>query len=214
MRPGPATAPVPRPRRVGSPPDVSCPQAQVPGGERRRGRAGHLQGPGDHAARPAQAAGGLPGGGEGHGRPRRLHLHPRGVLQRSLQPAGGGERPTATPHTLVWLGRSRAHHLPRCRWPSVRRTRLGCWAATPAGRVTPLMCLWCAVPAPTSAGKRRRSSSPSRASRGSLASSPPSLLTWVRHHSSVLNSQLLPLNNCPQATVLLQGQHHSQHHIP
>lgn len=102
MRAGPPTAPVPRPRPAGSPaPDGSCPQTQVPGGERGRGRAGHLQRPGDHAARPAQAAGGLPGGGAGHGRPRRLHLHPRGVLQRGLQPAGTGGAPHShpTPHT-------------------------------------------------------------------------------------------------------------------
>jgi hypothetical protein len=54
--------------------------AVLPGGERGRERAGDVQGPGDHAPRPAQAAGGVPDCGRRHARPRRLHLHPVGWL--------------------------------------------------------------------------------------------------------------------------------------
>lgn len=132
---------------------------------------------------------------------RAAYIYIRGEFYNeasNLQVGGSVPQPPHSP----WRGsgHSRAHPLPRCcRWPSVRRTRPGCWAATPAGRDTPLMCSWCAAPAPTSAGRRRRSSSPSRASRGSPASSPPSPLTWVWPHSPVLNSQLPPQNNCFQA---------------
>ena len=51
-------------------------------GQRRRVRARHLQGPRHHAARSAQAGRGLPGRRLRDGRARRLHLHPRRVLQR------------------------------------------------------------------------------------------------------------------------------------
>ena len=58
--------------------------AVVPGGERGRKRAGHLQGSGDHAPRPPQAHRGLPHRGRRHARPRRLHLHPVRTSQAVL----------------------------------------------------------------------------------------------------------------------------------
>ena len=51
-------------------------------GQRRRVRARHLQGPRHHAPRSAHAGRGLPDRRLRHGRARRLHLHPRRVLQR------------------------------------------------------------------------------------------------------------------------------------
>ena len=59
---------------------------RLSGGQRRRERARHLQGPGDHAPRPAQAGRGLPARGRRHGRHRLLHLYPGRVHL-------GGERP-------------------------------------------------------------------------------------------------------------------------
>ena len=57
--------------------------AVLPDGERRRKRAWHLQGSRHHPPRSAQADRGLPGRRLRDGRARRLHLHPRRVLQRS-----------------------------------------------------------------------------------------------------------------------------------
>ena len=61
------------------PKEVERPAA-LPGGQRRRGRARHLQGPRDHAARAAQAGRGLPARRRRHGRAHRLRLRPRRVL--------------------------------------------------------------------------------------------------------------------------------------
>ena len=51
--------------------------AALPGGQRRRVRAGHLQGPRDHAPRSAPADRGLPDRLPRHAGARLLHLHPR-----------------------------------------------------------------------------------------------------------------------------------------
>ena len=57
-------------------------EADVPGRERRRVRAGHVQGPRDHAPRPAPADRGLPDHGARDRLAERLHLHPRRVPDR------------------------------------------------------------------------------------------------------------------------------------
>ena len=66
--------------------------AVLPRGQRRRKRAWHLQGSRHHPPRSAQAGRGLPGRRLRDGRARRLHLHPRRVLQRSARAAGGDRR--------------------------------------------------------------------------------------------------------------------------
>lgn len=71
---------------------IFCPaasQAQVPGGERRRGGAWDVQRPRDHASRPSQADRRLPGRRSSHGGPCCLHIHQRRVLQRVVKSAGG-----------------------------------------------------------------------------------------------------------------------------
>ena len=72
------------------------------GGQRRRERARHLQGPGDHAPRPAQAGRGLPAGGRRHGCDRLLHLHPRRVHPRGR---GARRRRSTRPTTPGLIGR-------------------------------------------------------------------------------------------------------------
>ena len=72
--------------------DRSSPKPQVPGRQRRRVRAGRVQGPRDHGTRAAPAARGLP---DRRARDRvegRLHLHPRRVPDRVRDPAGGRRR--------------------------------------------------------------------------------------------------------------------------
>ena len=68
------------------------PEAEVPGRQRRRVRAGRVQGPRGDGARAAPAARGLP---DRRARDRvegRLHLHPRRVPDRVRDPAGGRRR--------------------------------------------------------------------------------------------------------------------------
>ena len=63
--------------------------------QRRRIRARHLQGPGDHAARSASPGRGLPDRLLRDGRARRLHLHPRRVHRASATRCSGrSTRPT------------------------------------------------------------------------------------------------------------------------
>ena len=53
---------------------------------------GHLQGPGDHAQRSAQAGRRLSSGQRRDGRAHLLHLHPRRIRLRGQDPAGGDRR--------------------------------------------------------------------------------------------------------------------------
>ena len=78
----------PRPRRRGLPDGPQAQprpaaggggQADVRRGERRRVRAGNVQGPRDHAPRPAPVHRGLPDRGARDRVEARLHLHPRRV---------------------------------------------------------------------------------------------------------------------------------------
>ena len=122
------------------------PEAALPVRERRRERAGHLQGPRDPRARPAPAH-------RGDASSRRhairskigLHLHPRRV-PRGRPHAREGASPRPTPPGYV--GQEHPRHRRR------RRHRTST-----------------AAPAPTSAARRRRSSRASRASAASRASS-------------------------------------------
>ena len=70
-------------------------EADLPHGQRRRVGARDVQGPRDHAARPAPAARGLPDRGARDPVEARLHLHPRRVLDRVRRARGrarGGAR--------------------------------------------------------------------------------------------------------------------------
>ena len=123
------------------------PQAQVPGGERRRVRAGHLQGPLHPRERPAHAA--------------RGHRHR--LLRRSA----------CTPPTSTCAASSTSRPS-GCSRPSTRRTGRAssarrCWAGTSRSTST-----WSAAPARTSAAKRPGCSSRSRARRAGPGSSRPS----------------------------------------
>ena len=60
--------------------------------QRRRERAGHVQGPRADGAQPAPAVRGLPDRLLGHRREGRLHLHPRRVLPRAEGDGGGARR--------------------------------------------------------------------------------------------------------------------------
>ncbi len=60
--------------------------------ERRRVRARHLQGPGDHAARSASPRRGLPHRLLRDGSARGLHLHPRRIHRGAACAAAGGGR--------------------------------------------------------------------------------------------------------------------------
>ena len=118
----------------------SCPRGrhgEVPGLQRRRVRAGHVQGPRADAEEPAHADRGdrdrLVGGGD---RPR-VHLHPRRVRRT---------RPTSS--------------TPRSR----RRTRPATSANGSSAASTPARSCCTAAPAPTSAARRRGCSTRSRAS--------------------------------------------------
>ena len=86
----------PRARRRGLPGrrEVGLPgqghrQAHLPGLQRRRGRAGHLQGPADHGVRPAPADRGHGHLRLRHRRQARLHLHPRRVRLDRGHPRAG-----------------------------------------------------------------------------------------------------------------------------
>ncbi len=65
------------------------PQAEVHLLQRRRERAGHVQGSRADGAQPAPALRGLPDRLLGDRREGRLHLHPRRVLPRAADPRGG-----------------------------------------------------------------------------------------------------------------------------
>ena len=84
------------------PKEVDGPAA-LPRRQRRRVRARHLQGPRDHAPRSAQADRGLPDRRLRHGRARRLHLHPRRVLQRGARSC---RRRSTRPTTPGLLGKN------------------------------------------------------------------------------------------------------------
>ena len=62
------------------------PEAALPRRERGRVRAGHVQGPRDHAARPVPLPRGLPHRGARDRVEARLHLHPRRVRARVRDP--------------------------------------------------------------------------------------------------------------------------------
>ena len=115
-------------------------EAELPGHQRRRVRARHLQGPRDHAARPAQAGRGRADRRLRDARARVLHLHPRRILAGG-QPAGAG-------------GAS-------------RRTTRATSGRTAAARGTSTTCSSTAARARTSAAKRPRCWSHSRARRAS-----------------------------------------------
>ena len=65
--------------------------AALSGGQRRRVRARHLQGPGDHAPRSAPADRGLPDRLLRDAGARLLHLHPRRIRARARGPGGGDQ---------------------------------------------------------------------------------------------------------------------------
>ena len=97
--------------------DRTSPQAQVPGRQRRRVRAGRLQGPRGDGAGAAPAARGLP---DRRARDRvegRLHLHPRRVPDRVRDPAEGRRRSARGGA----LRRGQRHRLPRRRRVHLRR---------------------------------------------------------------------------------------------
>ena len=75
-------------------------EAELPRRQRRRVGAGHVQGPRDHAPRPAPVDRGLPDHGARDRVEARLHLHPRRVPRRVRGPArrarGGRARPTCS----------------------------------------------------------------------------------------------------------------------
>ena len=135
--------------------DAAQEPGHLPGGQRRRVRAGHLQGPPAHRARPAPDHRGRahlrlrPAGHPG------LHLPARRVRPRARAAAGGPQRGLRP-----------------------RRGR----AATSSARASRSTSSSTRAPAPTSAARRRRCSSRSRASAASPASSrrssrPPSAST-------------------------------------
>ena len=119
-------------------------QAPLPRGQRRRGRAGHLQGPPADDGRPALADRGL------H---HRLLRDPREVL-RDLHPRRGGA-PAAG-----GSARGRA-----------RRTRRATSAATSSAPASTSTSSCTPAPAPTSAARRRRCSTRWRAAAASPGSS-------------------------------------------
>ena len=123
----------------------SCPaatMAQVPLLQRRRVRARRLQGPRADAAQPAPADRGDRDRRARRRRRPRLHLHPRRVRPR---------RPTSsTP-------------------PSPKPTRRATWARTSSAPVATSSWSSTAAPAPTSAARRRRCSTRSRASAATRA---------------------------------------------
>ena len=85
----------------------------LPRRQRRRVRAGHVQGPRDHAAQPARADRGHPDHVLGHPRGAGLHLHPRRVPDGVR---GAGRRRRAGPG-------QRAGSTTRCRARTTRRHR-------------------------------------------------------------------------------------------
>ena len=112
--------------------------------QRRRERAGHVQGSRADGAQPAPAVRGVPDRLLGDRREGRLHLHPRRVLPRAADPGSGareGLRRRATSARTSWA---------------------------PASTATSSST---AAPARTKRAKRRRSSNRSKASARSRASS-------------------------------------------
>ena len=85
------------------------PEATVPDRQRGRGGAGNMQGPRDHAERPAQAHRGMRRDGPGDECERSLHLHSWGVLSRSNS--------STTGDTGSVQGRS---HWSECLWQRIR----------------------------------------------------------------------------------------------
>ena len=116
----------------------------VPVRERRRVRAGHVQGPRDHAAKPARADRGRPHHELRDRRHLGLHLHPRRVPAPSSRCCGGR---------------------------STRPARAATSGRTCSARATTRPSSCTAAPAPTSAARRRRCSRRSRASAASRARS-------------------------------------------
>ena len=72
-------------------------EADLPRDQCRRVRAGHVQGPRDHAPRPAPLPRGLPDHGPRDRVEERLHLHPRRVPRRVRGPARGARGGRAPP---------------------------------------------------------------------------------------------------------------------
>ena len=107
-------------------------------GQCRRERARHLQGPRHPAPRSAQAGRGLPDRRLRDGRACLLHLYPRRVLQRGVEPAGRDRRGLC--------GRAAS-------------------ARTPAARAGISTSICIAAPAPISAARKPRCSKASRARR-------------------------------------------------
>ncbi len=141
---GPGRRRVPRRAQVGH---AAQGPGDLPGGQRRRERAGHLQGPPAHRAGPAPAD------------RRRAHR---------------GLRPPGVPGVHLHPGRVRPRPRTGASPPSTRPMPTGRWAPTSSDRAS-RSTWWCTRgPAPTSAARRRRCSSPSRASAASPASSLPS----------------------------------------
>ena len=112
--------------------------------QRRRERAGHVQGSPADGAQPAPADRGVPDRVLRHRLEGRLHLHPRRVLPHAAAPRAGDRGSAA-------------------RGISSARTS---WAAASTARSTSI-----AAPARTKRARRRRCSSRSRASARSRASS-------------------------------------------
>ena len=115
--------------------------AALPRRQRRRIRARHLQGPGDHAARSAPPGRRLPDRLVRDGRARLLHLHPRRVHRRARA---------------------------RCSAPSTRPTRRSSSARTTSTAI-PSTSTSTTAPAPISAARRRRCSRASKARRACRA---------------------------------------------
>ena len=116
----------------------------LPGVQRRRVRARHLQGPRDHGGRPVRA-------GRGDDR--------RGVRHRRA------------PGVRLSARRVTRGHCGACGTPSSRHARVASSARTSSARDTPSTSRSGAVRAPTSAARRRPCSTPSRATGASRAPS-------------------------------------------
>ena len=121
-------------------------QAALPLRQRRRGRAGHLQGPPPHGERSPPAHRGLHRLVLRHQLQDLLHLHPRRV-PRGQPRAGEGDRRRPTPPAT--------------------------WARTSSAPASTSTSTCTAARAPTSAARRRRSSRAWRASAASRGVKPP-----------------------------------------
>ncbi|VXC19864.1 hypothetical protein NOCARDAX2BIS_470018 [Nocardioides sp. AX2bis] len=134
------------------------PQAEVPRGQRRRVRAGHLQGHPADDGQPPPAGGGRDHLQLRHPGPPRLHLHPRRDPPRRAARAEGGAG--GLPRRPPRQGHPRVRLRPRRRGPHRRRRlhlRRGDGAAGgPRGPPRP------APPAPAVPGRRRAVRQPHR----------------------------------------------------